>query len=184
MFSKSFQSLKGSHSFFWNFATEWMLKNLKGPPFTVFGIVRFFEMNNFCLKIRFSQAQHAISEFCFLKTGFFSMLLFSNLFSSKPPPQFLLKMKRFGSIKDCSRFSTLCDLPETFFKNFFRKISNFFPDFCFFLKKCFRLRKMGFLLFPVGEEWFSRFLRIPSGIFWRCKIDEILTMSFYTWFSV
>ena len=27
-------------------------------------------------------------------------------------------------------------------------------------------------------------MRIPSGIFWRCKIDEILTMSFYTWFSV
>ena len=43
---------------------------------------------------------------------------------------------------------------------------------------------MGFLLLPVGEEWFSRFMRIPSGIFWRSKIDEILTMSFYTWFSV
>ena len=27
-------------------------------------------------------------------------------------------------------------------------------------------------------------MRIPSGIFWRCKIDEILTMSFYTWFSI
>ena len=35
---------------------------------------------------------------------------------------------------------------------------------------------MNFLLFPVGEEWFSRFMRIPSGIFWRCKIDEILTV--------
>ena len=32
---------------------------------------------------------------------------------------------------------------------------------------------MGFLLFSVGEEWFSRLTRIPSGIFWRCKIDEI-----------
>ena len=42
---------------------------------------------------------------------------------------------------------------------------------------------MFFLLFPVGEEWFSRFMRIPSSIFWCCKIDEIL-MSFYTWFSV
>ena len=30
--------------------------------------------------------------------------------------------------------------------------------------------------FPVGEEWFSRSMRIPSGIFWRCKIDEILTI--------
>ena len=42
---------------------------------------------------------------------------------------------------------------------------------------------MGFLLFSVGEEWFSRLTRIPSGIFWRCKIDEIL-ISFYLWFSV
>ena len=39
--------------------------------------------------------------------------------------------------------------------------------------------------FPVGEEWFSRSMRTPSGIFWRCKIDEILTIiSFYAWFSV
>ena len=60
-------------------------------PFTVFGIVRNFKMNNFCLKMRFSEAQHAISEF-FLKTGVFSMLLFSNFFSSKPTPlNFYLK---------------------------------------------------------------------------------------------
>ena len=44
---------------------------------------------------------------------------------------------------------------------------------------------MGFLLFPVEEEWFSRSMRIPSGIFWRCKIDEVLTIiSFFAWFSV
>ena len=41
----------------------------KCPPFTVFCIVRFFKSNNFCLKIRFSQAQHAISDFCFLGVG-------------------------------------------------------------------------------------------------------------------
>ena len=42
---------------------------------------------------------------------------------------------------------------------------------------------MCFLLFPVGEEWFSR--RIPLGIFWGCKIDEILTLlSFFPWLSV
>ena len=62
-----------------------------------------------------------------------------------------------------------------FYLNFLKK---------FFLK-CFRLREMGCLLFPVGEEWFSRFMRIPPGIFWRCKIDEILTIiSFNPWFSV
>ena len=46
---------------------------------------------------------------------------------------------------------------------------NFFPQFSVFYKG-FPLRKMGFLLFPVGEEWFSRLTRILSGIFWRCKI--------------
>ena len=64
----------------------------------------------------------------------------------------------------------------------FREISNFFLVFLFL--KMFPVEKDGFLLFPVGVEWFSRFMRIPLGIFWRCKIDEILTMSFYTWFSV
>ena len=94
-------------------------------------------------------------------------------------------MKRFANIKDCSRFSALCDIPETFFTNFFQKFRIFSLFFCFFFqKKCFRFRKMGFLLLPVGDEWFSRFMRIPSGIFWRCKIGEILTKSFYTWFSV
>ena len=43
---------------------------------------------------------------------------------------------------------------------------------------------MFFLLFPIVAEWFSRLTRIPPGIFWRCKIDEILTMSFYPWLSV
>ena len=140
-------------------------------------------MNNFCLKIGFSEAQHAISQLFFLSPAFF-LCYFFLMFSSKPPPQFLLKMKRFASIKGCSRFSALCDLPETFFKKFFEKF-RIFPYFSvFFFKKCFRLRKMDFLLFPVGKEWFSRFMRIPSGSFWRCTIDEILTMSFYTWFSV
>ena len=29
---------------------------------------------------------------------------------------------------------------------------------------------MGFLLFSVGEEWFSRLARIPSGIFGAVKL--------------
>ena len=127
-------------------------------------------MNNFCLKIRFSEAQHAISEFFFKDRRFFYATFFEFVFIE--PPQFLPKMKRFTSIKDCSRFSALCDLPKTFFKKFFEKFRNFFSLFLFFL------------LFSVGEEWFPRFMRIPSSIFWRCKIDEILTMSFYPWFSV
>ena len=37
---------------------------------------------------------------------------------------------------------------------------------------------MGFLLFPGGEEWFSRLMRIPSGTFWRCKIDKFYQCPF------
>ena len=47
----------------------------------------------------------------------------------------------------------------------FRKISKtYFPQFSVFLKGL-RLRKMGFLLFPVGDELFSRFMGNPSGLF-------------------
>ena len=183
-FRKFFKDSKGSSSFFLKFCNRMLVKKSQRAPFTVFGIVRSFKMNNFCLKIRFSEAQHAISEF-FLKTGVFFYATYFLICFNRSPPQFLLKMKRFprtAQKKDCSRFSGLCGLPETF-KTFFEKFRNFFPYFSGFLKS-FRLRQMGFLLFPGGEEWFSRFMRIPSGIFWRCEIHEILTMSFYTWFSV
>ena len=92
LFKKNFKDSNGFPFIFKkNFATEWLLKNLKGPPFTVFGIVRNFKMNNFCLKISFSEAQHAISEFCFfLKTGVFSMLLFKFVFIEAPPLNFYL----------------------------------------------------------------------------------------------
>ena len=83
-------------------------------------------------------------------------------------------MKRFASIKDCRRPSL---------KNFSKNFEIFFLIFLFFWNVSGQERWV-FLLFPVGEEWFPRFIRIPSGIFWRCKIDEILTMWFYTWFSV
>ena len=42
------------------------------------------------------------------------------------------------------------------------------PQFSVFLKVF--SWKMGFLLFPVGEEWFSRLMRIPSGIFGAVKL--------------
>ena len=59
----------------------------------------------------------------------------------------------------------------------------FFLNFLFF--KGFPLRKMVFLLFSVGEEWFSRLSAYPFGYFGTvyCKIHEIL-MSFYPWFSL
>ena len=52
----------------------------------------------------------------------------------------------------------------------FEKFRKFFSTiFCFF--KGLRLRKMGFLLFPVAEELFSRFMGIPSGFFGAVNID-------------
>ena len=53
----------------------------------------------------------------------------------------------------------------------FEKFRKFFSTiFCFFFKGL-RLRKMGFLLFPVAEELFSRFMGIPSGFFGAVNID-------------
>ena len=92
-------------------------------------------------------------------------------------------MKRFASIKDCSRFSALCDLPETFFKNFFfGKIRIFFRIFLFFFQR-FPVEKDGFLAVSSWGRMVLEIYAYPFGNFCRCEIDEIL-MSFYTWFSV
>ena len=104
------------------FCNNGWLKIAKGPPFTVCGIVRFFKMNIFCLEFRFSQAQHAISEFCFFlkkKTGVFSMRLFLLICSHRSPCHFLLETKRFASTTESLGFSALCDLPS--FKKFRKK---------------------------------------------------------------
>ena len=85
-FRKFFQCPQRVPLHFFYFAKEWMLKNLKVPPFTVFSIVRFFKSNNFCLKIRFSQAQHAISEY--LRTAVFSMRLLFLICSHRSPSIF------------------------------------------------------------------------------------------------
>ena len=79
-FRKFFKVSKGSLQFFDIFKNEWLLTNLEEPPFTVFGIARFFKISRFCFKIRFSQAQHSISDL-FSKTGVFLCNFFSNLFS-------------------------------------------------------------------------------------------------------
>ena len=140
-------------------------KNL--PPFTVFGIGRFFKVNLFRPKISFSQAQHAMFDFCFFSKNRFFFYATFFLFSFHRST-FLLETKRFASIKECSRFSALCDLSDTFIKIFFEI---FIPNFVIF--QCFRFRKVGFLLFPVGEEWFSRFMRFPSGIFGAVKLIKL-----------
>ena len=92
-FENFLMSSKGPpFNLFWYFATEWLLKNLKGPLFTVFGIVRNFKRIIFVLKLGFLRPSTLYPNFVFfLKTGDFFMLLFSNLFSSKPPLNFCLK---------------------------------------------------------------------------------------------
>ena len=136
--------------------------------------MRFFKGNNFCLKIRFSQAQLAISD-CrfFLKTGVFSMRLLFNSFSSKPFYKKRNVLRASGTPRRFRHYATC----RRQFINFFSKFWKFFNVKFFF--DGFPLTRMGFLLCPVGEEWFSRLMRIHSGIFWGSKIDEILTMSFY-----
>ena len=158
-----------------------VVKKTQGPPFTVFGIVRNFKMNYFCLQIRFFEAQHAISEFCFF-SAFFACYFFSKFFSSKPPSIFTVN-ETFCKHKGLLKVFGIMRLTGDLLQKNFRKVSIFFSlFFCFFFNvpSC---ERWVFLLFPVGEEWFSRFMRIPSGYFWRSKIDEILTMSIYTWFS-
>ena len=146
-----------------------MLKNLTGPAFTVFGIVRFFEMNNFVLKLGFLRPSTLCPIFVSFSKTCFLCDFFSNSFSSKLPSLFTRNetfcehkglLKVFGTV----RFTG--DLQ----KFFFRKMTKYFFQFSCFFKKSFRLRKMGFLLFPVGEEWFSTSMRIPSGIFGAVKL--------------
>ena len=90
---------------------------------------------------------------------------------TEAPPQFLPETKRFARVKDSSRFSALCDLPETI-KSIFEK----FLNFLFFFKK-----KLFFAVSSWARMVFETYA-YPFGYFRCCKIDEIL-MSFYPWFS-
>ena len=146
-------------------------------------------MNNFCLKIKFSEAQHAISEFCFFfkDRRFFLCYFFLICFHRSPPPQFVLRMKRFASIKDSSRVSAPCDLPETFFKKFSKNFE-FFSLFFFF--QCFRLREMVFCCFQLGKNGFRDLcvsLRVFFGAVELMKnnviLHLVLCMILLIWFS-
>ena len=67
----------------------------------------------------------------------------------------------------------------------FRKISkNFFPQFSVFFKR-FTVEKDEVSVVSSWRRIVFEIYGYPFGIFWRCKIDEILTiMSFYPWLSV
>ena len=178
--SKNFRKTpNGPPSFFWKFCNRMDVKKSQRAPFLQFSALWDFSKGIiFLLKIGFLRPSTLYPIFVFLKDRYFFCDFFEICFH-RSPPQFLEETKRFASPKDSSRFLALCDLPETNFENSGNKISQSV------LLKGFPLKTMGFLLFPVREEWLLRLMCIPSGLFWRCRIDEILTfLSFHLWFSV
>ena len=105
---------------------------------------------------------------------FFSMRL-SKICFTEAPRQFLPETKRFARVKDSSKFSALCHLPETI-KSIFEKFRKKIFNFLFFFKK-----KLFFAVSSWARMVFETYA-YPFGYFRRCKTDEIL-MSFYPWFS-
>ena len=142
-------------------------KSQRVLSFTVSGIVTFFKRNNFRVKIRFSRVRDAISDFCCFKirqNWCFSMRLFKKFVSLKLLLNFCQKrnvLRELRTPQGFRHYATYRKPSKIFSKNCFL-------NFLFF--KGFSLRKMGFLLFSVGEEWFSRLMRILPGIFWRCLL--------------
>ena len=83
-FSENFETVQKFPSIFSFFTTEWVLKNLIGfPLYNCRPCEIFFKVNICCLKIRFSQAQHALSDF-FWGPAFFVCDFLLIFFSSKP----------------------------------------------------------------------------------------------------
>ena len=137
-------------------------------PFYSFRHCKIFQKKNFVLKLGFSGTY---IRFLF-KTG---VLLsgFLICFHRSPSLSFTRNetfCERKGLFKVFGTMRITGDLHQKVFEKFRIFLS---PVFCFFLKKSFPLRKMGFLLFPVGEGWFSRPLRVPSDIFGAVKLMKI-----------
>ena len=171
---------------------ENFLMSPKGPPFIFLiycnrtNVKKFQRVSSFRFfgTMRLLKFRIFFEIFSKKKTfGVFYMRLFQ-FFFIEVPPQFLPKMKRFMTVKDSSRFSALCDFKKIacdlqkyfskiFWKNFEKTSKNIFLQFSFF--KRFSVEEGRFFAVFSWEEWFSRLVPIASGIFWRCKIDEILT---------
>ena len=157
--ANSFNDPKWSPFIFFLFCKRMDVKKISKCPLLQFSALWDFSNRIiFVLKIGFLRPSMLYPIFVFLRPPFF-LCDFSNLFSSKPP-QFLLETKRLRAqitVQGFRHYAT-CRRPSS---KKFSKI--FFLNFLFF--KGLRLRKMGFLLFPVGEEFFSRFMGIPFGFF-------------------
>ena len=108
-------------------------KSQRVPSFTVFGIVRFSKRNSFRVKIsRFSQAQHAISDFCFFlykkRPVFFYATFFKKFVSPKPLLNFCRKRKVLRELRTPQGFRHYATYrrPSKIF------LKKFFLIFCFF----------------------------------------------------
>ena len=146
-------------------------KILKGPFFTFFGTMR--------LSGNFKKIRKVFSQFLVLKDRFFKdrsffYVTFLKFVFTEAPAQFLQETKRFarGLLKALRLTGD--------HQKCFRKILNFFSSI--FCLRFSAEKEWVFCCFQLGKNGF-RGLRVPSGIFWRCKIDEIL-ISFYPSFSV
>ena len=118
-------------------------KSPKGPPFTTFGIVRFFKMISFCLKITLSQ--YAISNF--LGPAFFPCD-FQFAFS-KPRSMFI------ENITFCEHTGLFMVFGTMRLTGDLQKISKLRKNSCFLFFESLQL----------GQMWFSKLMRIPRGIF-------------------
>ena len=116
------------------------------------------------------------------------MRLFLKFVFTEAPPQFLPETKSFAIVKDSSRFSAPCDLPETI-KNIFEKFRKLFSSiFCFL--KVFRIERCVFCCFQLGKNGFRDLcvsLRVFFGAVKLMKLKVllplVLRMILLIWFS-
>ena len=107
------------------------------------------------LKLGFLRCGTLYPIFVVLKDLCFFYATFLKICFTEAPPQFLPETKRFARVKDSSRFSALCDLPETI-RNIFEKFRIFFLNFVF---QRFFVEKDGFFaVFSWGRMVFENVL--------------------------
>ena len=139
---------------FRDFATNWIFKKSKGPPFTISGIVRFIKRIFFNLNL--SMNQHAKSEFClFLRPSFF---------------RHNATFFQFGFIEAPSTFTR----NETFCEH--RGHLGFLCDFL--RKKKIRMLSSKNVFFQLGKKWFPSLIEC-NGTLWYSKISRFCNFDMF-----
>ena len=167
IFSKIFRKTPNGLFSFLNFCNRMDVKKSQRAPLSQLSALccEFSKEIVFVLKVGFLNASTLYPICFFFQRPVFFLCDFFLICFHRSRPQFLPETKRFASIKGCSRFSALCDLPETVIKRFSKK--KFLN--CLFFEMCsFEIDE--FFAVSSWEEWFSRLMRIPSGIFEAVKL--------------